>query len=134
MWVHHPPVAGIGLYRNESYRAEWEVLLRELPKIRAIGAGHTHVPARVELEGRPIFVAPSLKNNFDLDAGTWLPPGSRSYRFHDDGSVDSEVHLVDGDAWPRRPLGRALRAVFAGELSMTEFMEIIERKAAEQAG
>lgn len=132
VWVHHPPLPGIAMYRNEAYLAEWQDLLGDVPKIRAMGAGHTHVPKELELAGRPIFVAPSLKNNFDLDAGTWLPPGYRSHRLHDDGSVDSEVHLVDGDAWPRRPLGRALRALFAGEITMGELVEIAERKAAER--
>ncbi|MEO1063892.1 MAG: metallophosphoesterase [Actinomycetota bacterium] len=134
VWLHHPPVPGIAMYRNDDYLAEWRALLADLPKVRGLGAGHTHVPAELELDGRPIFVAPSLKNNFDLEAGTWLPPGYRSYRFHDDGTVESEVHLVDGDAWPRRPLGRALRSLFAGEISMTELMEIVERRAAERGG
>ena len=51
------------------------------PKIRGFGAGHTHMPTTYAYGERTVFVAPSLKNNFDLEASTWLPPGYRARCF-----------------------------------------------------
>ncbi|MEM9032958.1 MAG: metallophosphoesterase [Actinomycetota bacterium] len=134
LWLHHPPVR-LPIYDNETYVAAWAELLSDLPSVRGMGAGHTHVPTEHELDGVPIFVAPSFKNNFDLDAGVFLPPGYRTYTFDDDGTVTSEVRLVDADdRWPRRPLPRAVRALFAGELTFAELDEIIRRKAATATG
>jgi hypothetical protein len=76
-----------------------------------------------------VYVAPSLKNNFDLAAGTFLPPGYRTYEFHGDGTIVSELHLVDDERWPRRPFGRAVRSLLMGELSFEEFAEIVARRA-----
>ena len=75
-----------------------------------------------------MFVAPSLKNNFDLLASTWLPPGYRSYEFHVDGTVTSEVHLVDDERWPRRPFGRAIRSLLMGEISYAQLADIAARR------
>jgi 3',5'-cyclic AMP phosphodiesterase CpdA len=130
VWLHHPPATGIPLFRNDAYRDEWTSLLSGLPTIRGFGCGHTHVPTRHELEGRPIFVAPSLKSNFDLEAGTWLPPGYRTYELHGDGTIHSDVHLIDDERWPRRPFGRAVRSLFAGELTHAELAAIVARKSA----
>ena len=130
-WVHHPPCADIPLSADEAYDAEWTAILDHLPAIKGIGGGHTHIPTQYELAGRSVFVAPSLKNNFDLEAGTWLPPGYRTYEFHPDGRVTSDLHLVDDPRWPRRPLGRALRSLFDGELTFTELAAIVARKQAE---
>lgn len=134
IWLHHPPNTGFDAERDLTYDAEWEELLADLPNVRGLGAGHTHMPGVVEAGGRPVFVCPAFKNNFDLDAGTLLPPGYRSYTFETDGSVSSEVHLIDGDAWPRNPLPRSVRALLSGELTFEQFNEIVARKAAERAG
>ena len=101
-----------------------------LPKVRGFGGGHTHVPDTYEFEGRPVFVAPSFKNNFDIVAGTLLPPGYRSYEFAADGSVSSEVVLVGEERWPRSPLGRSVMALLRGELTYAEFDEIVARRRA----
>jgi len=95
----------------------WSSLIDDLNAVRGFGAGHTHVPSTYDFAGRPVFVSPSLKNNFDLEANTWLPPGYRTYEFHPDGTVTSDLHLVDDERWPRRPFGRALRSLFMGELT-----------------
>lgn len=129
VWVHHPPAADVPLAADDAYTAEWEAVIADRPKVRGFGAGHTHVPSSYEFAGRSVFVAPSLKNNFDLQANTWLPPGYRTYDFHDDGTVTSELHLIDDDRWPRRPFGRALRSLFMGELSFSELAEIVARRA-----
>lgn len=132
VWLHHPPTTDVGLCRDGAYTAEWEALIADLPRVRAFGAGHTHVPAEHEIAGRPVFVAPSLKNNFDREAQTWLPPGYRSYELHDDGTVTSELCLVDDERWPRRPYGRLIRSLLAGEIGHGEMEEILRRRAAAQ--
>lgn len=128
IWLHHPPDPTLPLSHDEAYATEWRALLPDLGKVRGLGGGHTHVPTEYELLGLPVFVAPSFKNNFSMEPPTWLPPGYRSYDFHPDGSIDSEVHLVDDERWPRRPFGRALKSLFAGELTYEQLAEITARK------
>lgn len=130
VWLHHPPDADVPNCADAAYTAEWSAIASGLPRVRGYGAGHTHVPSTYSFADRPVFVAPSLKNNFDLQANTWLPPGYRTYEFHDDGTVVSDVHLVDDERWPRRPFGRALRSLFMGELTYAELAEIIARRTA----
>lgn len=129
IWVHHPPGVDVALCADDGYSAEWDVLLNDLPRVRGIGAGHSHVPRTHEFAGRPVFVAPSLKNNFDLDADTWLPPGYRTYAFHPDGTITAELHLVDDERWPRRPLGRAVRSLLQGQLTYAQLAEIMARRS-----
>ncbi len=133
VWLHHPPAPDVPLSWDDDYAAEWTALVAELApgtaRVRGIGAGHTHVPSTYEFADMPVFVAPSLKNNFDLDANTWLPPGYRTYEFAGDGTVTSEVHLVDDERWPRRPFGRALRSLFMGEITYAQLAEIAARRA-----
>jgi 3',5'-cyclic AMP phosphodiesterase CpdA len=131
VWLHHPPAASVPMTSDACYDAEWRALLDDLPIIRGLGAGHTHIPADYEMLDRPVHVAPSLKNNFSLDPQTWLPPGYRTYEFSADGSVTGTLHLVDDDRWPRRPFGRALKSLFMGEISHAELAAIAARKQAE---
>jgi 3',5'-cyclic AMP phosphodiesterase CpdA len=128
VWLHHPPPPTIPLTDDPDYAAEWNALLPRLPKVRGFGGGHTHVPAAYEIDGRPVYVSPSLKNNFSLEPQTWLPPGYRTYEFDDDGSVRSEIRLIDDERWPRRPFGRLLRSLFDGEIGHAELDEIIARR------
>lgn len=134
IWLHHPPHTDVPLTADPAYTAEWDAVLDACPKVRGFGAGHTHVPATYEFGGRPLFVAPSLKNNFDLTANTWLPPGYRTYEFHADGRVSSELHLIDDERWPRRPFGRAIRSLFMGEITHGELAEIIARRSRQSSG
>lgn len=131
IWLHHPPACDVPMMVNKPYTAEWESLLGQLPNVRGMGAGHTHIPAEWQVAGCPVFVAPSLKNNFDLDANTMLGPGYRTYDFAADGSIRSEIQLIEDDRWPRAPFGRALRSLFNGELTYDEFDAIVERKRAQ---
>ncbi len=124
VWVHHPPGVPVALSYDADYAGQWRTLLADLPMIRGLGAGHSHVPDTYEFEGRPVFVAPSLKNNFSLDPQHWLPPGYRTYEFHSSGQVTSEAHFVDDERWPRRPFGRALRSLFDGEITYEQLAEI----------
>lgn len=129
IWLHHPPIAGFGPDRDLSYDQQWVSLLPELPKVRGLGAGHTHMPGEVECAGLPVFVCPAFKNNFDLEANTLLPPGYRTYSFEPDGTVTSEAHMTDDERWPRNPLPRSVAALLRGELSFDQFNEIVARKA-----
>lgn len=133
IWLHHPPAPRGGTSNEDGYAGEWRSLMADLPGLRGMGGGHTHVPTDYVFEGRPVFVSPALKHNFDLENRTWLPPGYRSYEFSADGSITSELHLVDDDRWPRRPLGRAIASLLSGELSQKEFDAIVARKRADAA-
>lgn len=130
VWLHHPPPGLVGLSHDADYAAEWTALLSDLPMIKGFGGGHTHVPNEYSFEGRPVFVSPSLKNNFDLTAQTLLPPGCRTYSFEADGTMTSEVQLVDDPRWPRSPMPRSVIALLNGELTHDEFAEIVARRAA----
>ena len=128
VWLHHPPAPPVAMAHDDDYAREWEDLLADNPRVRGMGAGHTHIPDEYVFAGRPVMVAPSLKNNFSLEDRTWLPPGYRSYDFHPDGSVTSEVHLVDDERWPRRRFGRLIHSYFMGEVSFEQMAEIIARR------
>lgn len=128
VWIHHPPAPPVGLSQSPSYQTEWADLVAQLPNLRGIGAGHTHVPQQYEFEGVPVYVSPALKNNFDLEAETMLPPGYRTYEFSPDGTVTSAVRVTDDPQWPRHPLGRAVMSLMRGELSWDDFNEIVARK------
>lgn len=134
VWLHHPPPGLVGLTANDDYAAEWKALLADLPMVRGFGGGHTHVPNEYRFEGRPVFVCPSLKNNFDLAEQTLLPPGSRTYEFASDGSITSDVQLTDDPRWPRHRMPRSVVALLNGELSHDEFAAIVARRQAANAG
>jgi len=129
VWLHHPPDPPMGLTNDADYAAEWRALIADLPNVRGFAGGHTHVPDEYDFEGRPVFVSPAFKNNFDMENETTLPPGYRTYKFFADGTVSSEVHLMEDPRWPRHPLGRAVMALLRGELTFDEFSEIVARKA-----
>jgi 3',5'-cyclic AMP phosphodiesterase CpdA len=129
VWLHHPPGVELPLCHDSDYTSEWSALLSDISIIRGFAGGHTHVPGQHDLVDRPVFVAPSLKNNFSMDPQTWLPPGYRTFEFKADGSVTSELHLVDDDRWPRRSFGRALKSLFMGEITYAELTEIAARRS-----
>lgn len=133
IWVHHPPAAPVGLTADAAYDAEWAELLPKLPKVRGLGGGHTHVPGDHVFGDHAVFVSPALKNNFDLGARTFLPPGYRTYEFASDGAITSDTRLVDDDRWPRSPMPRSVVALLTGELSTSEFNEIVARRQAANA-
>ncbi len=130
IWLHHPPAAQAAISTDDTYAAEWRALMASLPNVRGMGGGHTHMPNHYEFEGRPVYVCPALKNNFDLTAETMLPPGYRTYEFAADGSISSDLQLVDDPRWPRHPLGRAVLSLLRGELSYADFDAIVARKRA----
>lgn len=134
VWLHHPPHLPGGLSADEVYADEWRSLLAAgdagTAKIRGLGGGHTHMPAEYRFADCPVYVCPALKNNFDVEAATMLPPGYRSYTFGVDGSITSDVVFVEDERWPRSPVGRAVMSLLRGELTYAEFDEIVARKRA----
>ena len=131
VFLHHPPRGGTAWSSDDAYCDEWRAVLAETDKIRGFGAGHTHVPTNDEVEGVPIFICPAFKNNFDMDAATFLPPGYRTYEFQADGTIDSTIELVDDDRWPRHPMPRSVVALLRGDLTYEEFDAIVARKRAQ---
>ncbi len=128
IWLHHPPDVPVPMSHSEVYANEWRGLLAEHANIRGLGGGHTHIPDRYEIAERPVFVAPSLKNNFSLEPQTWLPPGYRTYEFSPDGSIASSVHLIDDERWPRKPFGSVLKSLFMAEITFDELVEIAAQR------
>ncbi|MDE0117376.1 MAG: metallophosphoesterase [bacterium] len=119
VWTHHPPGA-FGFFYKEDHDAEFARLIDVAPKIRGMGAGHTHTNTTLECAGRPVHQCPSLSVNLDLDEYTTLPPGYRTYEFFDDGTVASEAHLVGEEQWPSFSLTEAARRMLRGEISYEE--------------
>jgi hypothetical protein len=64
-----------------------------------------------------------------MEPQTWLSPGYRTYEFGADGSVNSEVQLVDDERGPRLPFGSLLASLFRGEITFSELNEIIARRS-----
>lgn len=122
LWMHHPP-AMIGAFARPDFDAEIVDLIGRHPRVRGIGAGHVHTDVRAEIANRPVYVCPALTINFDMEQWITLPPGYRRYRFGDDGSVESETHLLaHDDRWPRFDLPEPVIAHFRGELGFDEML------------
>ncbi len=121
IWSHHPPSMS-GAFASPALDAEFEGLVARNPTIRGVGGGHVHTDLDAEIGGRPVHVCPAQTINFDLRRWTTLPPGYRTYEFHDDGSVVSRCHLLDDDRWPRIPLPQAVIGFFEGDVGWDEMM------------
>lgn len=122
IWLHHPPAIGVGSFHVPEFDLEVTGVLEAHDRIRGLGAGHVHTDLVVELADRPVFVCPALTINLDFEAETLLPPGYRTYRFGDDGTVESEVQLFDGETWPRHPIPAAGMRFLRGEIGWDEMM------------
>lgn len=121
VWTHHPPLAPASM-RQPAYDDEAAELLRRHDTLRGFGCGHTHTDTREELHGRPIFTCPAFTLNIDFAAMTTLPPGYRTYEFHDDGTVASTCHLFDDARWPRFPLPQPAVQWILGEIGWDELI------------
>ena len=77
----------------------------------------------VDCAGRPIHQCPSLSVNIDFENFTTLPPGYRTYEFCDDGSINTEAHLVGEDRWPSSQLPEIACRLLRGEISYWEMQE-----------
>ncbi len=121
LWMHHPPGMP-GSYGSPTLDREVSTLLERHRSIRGVAAGHIHSDSVLEIADRPVYVCPALTISFDFEAWTTLPPGYRTYRFGDDGSIDSRCHLLDDDRWPRYDLPPAVVRHFKGDLGWNELM------------
>lgn len=122
IWLHHPPAMPVDAFNVADFDAEVAGLLDDHRHVRGLGAGHVHTEAIVKISDRPVFVCPALTINLDFMAETLLPPGYRLYKFHDDGTVDSTCHLIDGDVWPRHPIPAVGMQFIRGEIGFDEMM------------
>jgi len=122
VWVHHPPGAP-GAYTTPEYDAEIARVAASQPKLRGVGAGHTHTDSIVDVGGVDIHTCPAFTINIDYEANTLLPPGYRTYEFGDDGSVTSTCRFVEDETqWPRNPLPEATVRMFKGEITWDEML------------
>ncbi len=121
VWMHHPPGMPSS-YGSPVLDEEVEALVERHPSIAGFGAGHIHSDSVLQIAERPVFVCPALTISFDFDKWTTLPPGYRTYRFDDDGSVESTCHLLDDARWPRFELPEPVIRHFKGELGWEELM------------
>lgn len=121
VWMHHPPGMP-GSFGSGALTEEVTGLFERHGRIRGAAAGHIHSDPVLRVADRPVFVSAALTISFDFDRWTTLPPGYRSFRFGDDGSVESDSHLMDADEWPRIDLPEPVVRHFKGELSWDELM------------
>ncbi|MEM7338435.1 MAG: metallophosphoesterase [Actinomycetota bacterium] len=124
LWVHHAPGAS-GAFDKPDFTAEFEGLVARHPHIRGIGAGHTHTNEQPTVASRPVHICPSLTLNFDVQEWTTLPPGYRTYSFADDGTVHSDLHLLDDERWPRIPLPEPVVQFFKAEIGWDEMQAAV---------
>ncbi len=126
VWSHHP-ARELGSFNSAAHDEEAVALVRRHPQIQGFGAGHTHTDSVADVEGRPVFTCPAFTVNLDWLEYTLLPPGYRTYEFHEDGTVVSACHLMDNDAWPRRKLATPVIRWLSGEISGDEMRELMKR-------
>ncbi|MDE0135590.1 MAG: metallophosphoesterase [Acidimicrobiaceae bacterium] len=116
LWMHHPPAmtGDTAAFSNPDFTDEVVRLVESHQRIRGVSAGHVHTDIEHTVGGRPLYLCPSLTINVDTTAWTWLPPGYRTYRFHDNGTVHSTVHFAEDPQWPRTNTPDAIADYFRG--------------------
>lgn len=102
VWMHHPAVAhpafaGLG----ERPFSRWLCdVVAAAGTVRAVSSGHVHSAHDTERGGVRHLTCPSGWLTLDLDTGTLVPPGYRTFTLHPDGSLDTTAHVVDDDGGP----------------------------------
>lgn len=123
LWLHHPPGAP-GMFAQPHYDEKIEQLVGATTPVRGIGAGHAHTGVTTKVAGVPSFFCPSTGVSIDFDELSLLPPGYRTYTFHPDGTIDSEVVWLDDERWADRwKLPAWVADYFAGNLTDEEIAE-----------
>ncbi|MCU0272375.1 MAG: metallophosphoesterase [Acidimicrobiales bacterium] len=74
---------------DPSDAEELRTVLAGDDRVRAIAAGHVHVAAEHDLDGVPVYLAPSTYTGRPA-------PGYRTFDLHDDGTVVADVHHIEG--------------------------------------
>ncbi|GAA1393108.1 3',5'-cyclic-AMP phosphodiesterase [Kitasatospora putterlickiae] len=121
LWLHQPPLPETA--PDAQGDSALALLVRDFPKIRAIGAGHLHGDLSGEFEGRPVYVCPSSYMSINPRERVLDGPGYRTYRLHPDGRVDTEVRFVPGpmtDAMRATPMPVFLADMMAGRITGKE--------------
>jgi len=72
-------------------------------RVRGVSAGHLHNGFAAERAGIGFWTCPSGWLDLDFDAGTIVPPGYRYFQFHNDGTIESTMYLVDDPRYAERP-------------------------------
>jgi len=88
VWIHHPPVGQHLAAHEMLVREDLRAVLAGDDRVRAIAAGRVHVAAEHELDGIPVFLAPSTYTGRPA-------PGFRTFDLHSDGTVVSAVHHIE---------------------------------------
>ncbi|MGW2547488.1 metallophosphoesterase [Kitasatospora sp. NPDC001574] len=135
VWMHQPPLPRTA--PDAQGDSELALLVRDFPKIRAIGAGHLHGDLSGEFEGRPVYVCPSTFYSIDHASHGLDGPGYRTYTLHPDGRVDSEVRTVSGgitDAMRAASLPGFLVDLLAGRTTGEELQALGDAEFEERYG
>lgn len=102
--LHHNPVQGnagwmkdIGLHNKDQF---WS-LLGDSQKMRCVVYGHVHQELDFVHQGIRCLCTPSTCIQFKPDVVNFaldqVNPGYRTLQLHEDGSIDSQVHRVEGE-------------------------------------
>lgn len=105
VWLHHPPVAH-PLAAGIEARPFTQWVMQEFAvagRVRGVSAGHVHNAYATERAGVGYWTCPSGWLDLDFDARTQVPPGYRHFRFHSDGSIESNAYWVDDARYRERP-------------------------------
>ncbi|MFI9329335.1 metallophosphoesterase [Kitasatospora sp. NPDC052868] len=135
VWLHQPPLPQTA--PDAQGDSELALLVRDFPKIRAIGAGHLHGDRSGEFEGRPVYVCPSTFFSIDHANRRLEGPGYRTYTLYPDGRVDSEIRTVPGgitDAMRAEPLPGFLADLLAGRITGEELRTLSDAEFEERFG
>ncbi|MGC0417999.1 metallophosphoesterase [Embleya sp. AB8] len=135
VWLHQPPLPQTA--PDAQGDSELARLIRDFPKIRAIGAGHLHGDLSGEFEGRPVYVCPSTFFGIDHTNQALDGPGYRTYTLHPDGRVDTEVRIVPGeitDTMRAAPLPGYLADLMAGRITSEELRSLSDTEFEDRFG
>ncbi|MCF2530555.1 metallophosphoesterase [Yinghuangia soli] len=135
VWLHHPPLPDIA--PDAQGDTELAKLVRDFPKIRALGAGHLHGDLHGTFEGRPVFVCPSTTYSIDYAGRVFDGPSYRTYTLHADGTVESEALTVPGDitdTMRAKPAPKFLTDLMMGRITLEEMRELTDAEFEERFG
>lgn len=135
VWLHHPPLPEMA--PDVQGDSELARLIRDFPKIRALGAGHLHGELSGEFEGRPVYVCPSTTYSIDYVGRVFEGPSYRTYTLHADGRVASQTHTAPGaitDTMRATAAPRFLTDLMMGRVTIQEMRGLTDAQFEERFG
>ncbi|MGW0660778.1 metallophosphoesterase [Streptodolium elevatio] len=135
VWLHHPPLPDIA--PDAQGDTELARLVRDFPRIRAIGAGHLHGDLKGEFEGRPVYVCPSTTYSIDYVGRVFDGPSYRVYTLYADGRVESEARTVPGsitDTMRAKSAPKFLTDLMMGRVTLEEMRALTDTEFEERFG